>query len=123
MQRRSVRTETPAAAAGSRDLAHNPARDAGASGKQGLGAAPEYRRSALPNWPRRDAKQLKLLTVALIYSGGPGPGARDGGTERKGPLSTAAIPRAGVRRSPAIVSKVRPDAARRSASSSPASTT
>ena len=43
-------------------------------------------------------------------SRGPGQGARDGGTERKGPLSTAMIVRAGARRSPDIVSTVRPDA-------------
>jgi len=46
----------------------------------------------------------------LSYGGGPGQGARDGGTERKGPLSIVAISRAGSRRSPDIVSKVRPDA-------------
>jgi ribosome-associated protein len=46
----------------------------------------------------------------LSYESGPGQGARDSGTEREGPLSTAAISRAGRRRSPAIVSKARPDA-------------
>lgn len=46
----------------------------------------------------------------LSYGRGPGQGARDSGTEREGPLSTVAISRAGLRRSPDIVSKARPDA-------------
>ena len=54
---------------------------------------------------------MKLLTgCTYLNAGGPGQGARDGGTEREGPLSTVAISRAGARRSPDIVSKVRPDA-------------
>jgi ribosome-associated protein len=40
----------------------------------------------------------------------PGRVPGDGGTEREGPLSTVAISRAGARRSPDLVSKVRPDA-------------
>ncbi len=46
----------------------------------------------------------------LSYGCGPGQGARDSGTEREGPLSTAAILRAGHHRSPDLVSKARPDA-------------
>ena len=46
----------------------------------------------------------------LSYGRGPGQGARDGGTEREGPLSIIEISRTGARRSPDIVSKVRPDA-------------
>jgi ribosome-associated protein len=58
-----------------------------------------------------DRKTVETVNgMHLSYAGGPGQGARDGGTERKGPLSTAAISRAGARRSPDIVSKVRPDA-------------
>jgi len=45
----------------------------------------------------------------LSYGSGPGQRARDG-TERKGPLSTVAIARGSARRSPDLVSKVRPDA-------------
>ena len=59
----------------------------------------------------RDRKAVETVNgLHLSYAGGPGQGARDGGTERKGPLSTAAISRAGARRSPDLVSKVRPDA-------------
>ena len=59
----------------------------------------------------RITSQLKPLT-GCSYSCGSGPwqGARGSGTEREGPLSTVAIPRTGARRSPAPVSKVRPDA-------------
>ena len=55
--------------------------------------------------------QLKLLTSCpYLVSVAPGrvPGAAE--SERKGPLSTVAIPRGSTRRSPDIVSKVRPDA-------------
>ena len=62
-----------------------------------------------PNRPRSSAVET-VNGLHLSYAGGPGQGARDGGTERKGPLSTVAISRAGARRSPDIVSKVRPDA-------------
>ena len=48
--------------------------------------------------------------MLLCYVSGPGQGARGSGTEREGPLSTVAIPRGSVRRSPDLVSKVRPDA-------------
>ena len=48
--------------------------------------------------------------MPLSYGGGPGQGARGSGTEREGPLSTVILPRAGARRSPDLVSKVRPDA-------------
>jgi ribosome-associated protein len=66
------------------------------------------------NPPKSTAGERKTVEsvnrLLISYGGGPGQGARDGGTERKGPLSTAAISRAGARRSPDIVSKVRPDA-------------
>jgi ribosome-associated protein len=48
--------------------------------------------------------------LLLSYGGGPGPNARGSGTERKGPLSTVAIARGSNRRSPDLVSTVRPDA-------------
>ena len=64
-----------------------------------------------PESTAEDRKTVETVNeLHLSYAGGPGQGARDGGTERKGPLSTAAISRAGARRSPDIVSKVRPDA-------------
>src|SRR5215469_331788 len=46
----------------------------------------------------------------LSYGGGPGQRAQASRTERKGPLSTVAIARGRARRSPDLVSKVRPDA-------------
>ena len=64
-----------------------------------------------PEPTAEDRKTVETVNgLYLSYAGGPGQGARGGGTERKGPLSTAAISRAGARRSPDIVSKVRPDA-------------
>ena len=64
-----------------------------------------------PESTAEDRKTVETVNgLHLSYAGGPGQGARDGGTERKGPLSTAAISRAGARRSPDLVSKVRPDA-------------
>jgi ribosome-associated protein len=48
--------------------------------------------------------------LILSYGGGPGPNTRGSGTERKGPLSTVAIARGSNRRSPDLVSTVRPDA-------------
>jgi ribosome-associated protein len=48
--------------------------------------------------------------LPLSYSCGPGQGAQGSGTERKGPLSTVAIQRGSPRRSPDLVSKVRPNA-------------
>jgi ribosome-associated protein len=73
---------------------------------------PELRTSKfLPQPMAEDLKAVETVNgLHLSYAGGPGQGARDGGTERKGPLSTVAISRAGPRRSPDIVSKVRPDA-------------
>jgi ribosome-associated protein len=58
--------------------------------------------------PRKTVETFNDLHISCER--GPGQGARDGGTEREGPLSTVAISRAGVRRGPDIVSKVRPDA-------------
>jgi ribosome-associated protein len=58
-----------------------------------------------------DHKTVETVNQLLLSCGaGPGPSARDGGTERKGPLSTVAIARGSNRRSPDLVSKVRPDA-------------
>jgi ribosome-associated protein len=54
---------------------------------------------------------LKPLTSCpYLTIGGPGQGALGSKTEREGPLSTVAIPRGSTRRSPDLVSKVRPDA-------------
>ena len=58
-----------------------------------------------------DHKAVETVNqLPLSYGSGPGQGAQGGGTERKGPLSTVAIPRGGARRNPDLVSKVRPDA-------------
>jgi ribosome-associated protein len=67
---------------------------------------------AMPKYPPESAAKTveTVNNLHISYGGGPGQGARDGGTEREGPLSTAAISRAGNRRSPDLVSKVRPDA-------------
>jgi ribosome-associated protein len=51
-----------------------------------------------------------LIVCTYLNRRGPGQGARDGGTEREGPLSIIELSRTGARRSPDIVSKVRPDA-------------
>jgi ribosome-associated protein len=68
-------------------------------------------RKYLPERTVEDHNAVETVNrLHLSYGGGPGQGARDGGTERKGPLSIAALSRAGTRRSPDIVSKVRPDA-------------
>ena len=48
--------------------------------------------------------------LLLSYGGGPGRNAQGSGTERKGPLSTVEIARGSNRRSPDLVSTVRPDA-------------
>ena len=62
----------------------------------------------LPVASRKSVESVNDLHISCGC--GPGQGARDGGTERKGPLSIVAISRAGARRSPDIVSKARPDA-------------
>ncbi len=64
-----------------------------------------------PGQAAEDHKAVETVNRLLLsYGGGPGQGARGSGTEREGPLSTVTIPRAGARRSPDLVSKVRPDA-------------
>jgi ribosome-associated protein len=74
----------------------------------------ERGRGKSPPSPGSEAAERKTVETVkglyLSYWRGPGQGARDGGTERKGPLSIAVISRAGARRTPDIVSKVRPDA-------------
>ncbi len=58
-----------------------------------------------------DRSRVETVNQLLLsYRCGPGQGARGSGTEREGPLSTVAIPRGSARRSPHLVSKVRPDA-------------
>src|ERR1700730_17592146 len=73
---------------------------------------PEPQTTKFPPEPTAENRKAveTINGLHLSYAGGPGQGARDGGTERKGPLSTVAISRAGARRSPDLVSKVRPDA-------------
>src|SRR5215472_10829783 len=67
--------------------------------------------SDLPDERRGDNKAVETVNqLPLSYGGGPGQGARGGGTERKGPLSTVAISRGSARRSPDHASKGRPDA-------------
>ena len=65
-------------------------------------------------WPERAVKYHKAVETVnhllLSCGSGPGQGARGSGTEREGPLSTVTIPRGSARRSPNLVSKVRPDA-------------
>jgi ribosome-associated protein len=68
----------------------------------------ESRNACVLAQQRKAVETVNKLHISCAY--GPGQGARDGGTERKGPLSTVAISRTGASRSPAIVSKVRPDA-------------
>jgi len=64
-----------------------------------------------PDRAAPDHKAVETVNKLLLsYGGGPGQGARGSGTEREGPLSIVAIQRAGARRSPDAVSKVRPDA-------------
>jgi ribosome-associated protein len=62
-----------------------------------------------PESPDHNAVET-VNQLHLSYGGGPGQGAQGSGTEREGPLSTVPIPRGGARRSPGLVSKVRPDA-------------
>ncbi len=58
-----------------------------------------------------DQSRVETVNQLLLsYRCGPGQGARGSGTEREGPLSTVAIPRGGARRTPHLVSKVRPAA-------------
>jgi len=65
----------------------------------------------LPRRAAGDHKAVETVNQLLLsYGGGPGQGAQGSGTERKGPLSTVAISRGSTRRSPDLVSKVRPDA-------------
>ena len=65
-------------------------------------------------WPERAVEYHKAVETVnhllLSCGSGPGQGARGSGTEREGPLSTVTIPRGSARRSPNLVSKVRPDA-------------
>ena len=64
-----------------------------------------------PGQAAEDHKAVETVNRLLLsYGGGPGQGAQGSGTERKGPLSTVAISRGSIRRSPDLVSKVRPDA-------------
>jgi ribosome-associated protein len=58
-----------------------------------------------------DQSRVETVNQLLLsYGNGPGQVRRGSGTERKGPLSTVAIPRSGARRNPDLVSKARPDA-------------
>ncbi len=72
-------------------------------------------RDSLKFLPRNAGDDRKSVESAdenhISCGGGPGQGARDGGTGREGPLSTVAVLRTGEQAASHIVSKPRPDAA------------